>query len=112
VATQSIGFRKVRGQDPIPVARIDSEDGLSCVLDRIRRVNDFPPRAAAHLFVSPDGKAFVLHQGHQALQIWERERWNWFVGAYGKPAAQFGMLAPTLEGLSEDITQHLIDLSA
>ena len=69
-------------------------------------------KGPAHLFVEADGSAYLLHVEHTNLPVWLRERFDVFVGCYarvkrkGQPA-----LTPTIDGLCEDITEHLATLN-
>lgn len=67
----------------------------------------------AHLFVDPDGNAYVLNAMQATLPVWLNERFADYVGCYarvrrkGEPTME-----PTLSGLCDDIAQHLAGLNA
>lgn len=62
--------------------------------------------AASLLFIASNGDAYLIQEDHPASQTWFRERFRDYVGLYRIGRAPHA-LEPTLEGLLEDVADHL-----
>lgn len=70
---------------------------------------------SALLFVSPEMQVFVLSEERALAQQWLREHFAWFVGTYRPPAGRHDYrskhLDATVDGIAEDLAEHLKDLA-
>lgn len=100
-----------------PVHRVDAPAHL-CVLDpanlayaagriadRIHSLNE-ARGCGAYLFVDEDRRAYLISEDRSVSQKWCRDRFVWLVGCY-KPVPSGRHMSVTVEGLVEDLADHL-----
>jgi hypothetical protein len=98
-----------------PIAQVTRErphEVVPIVWRRIRTIirNGLAP---AYLFIDRELRVYVLNDCQFATRAWLVERWPDYVGCYstrstpGRPT-----LAPTMDGLAEDIAEHVAQLTA
>lgn len=110
------GPRRAHAHGMRPVTVIRSGERLEYpaaeILSRIQRIIA-AKIGPAYLFVDRDGDAYVLTSEQARLPLWLRDRFAEYVGCYARVRRKGeSALEPTLDGLCEDIAEHLRGLNA
>lgn len=120
--------RKVRGPNAgltqrhkplcsVPVlCRLDPANTGPAVVQIIARIQELERArgCGAYLFITPELDVYVISEARDALIAkWTREHFRWWVAFYKtirEPGKRAPVLAPTFEGVTEDVSEHLDDL--
>jgi len=82
------------------------------IVDRVR-ANQRGGRGSSYLYIDHDMSVYVIHEQHAAAREWATDlkgRWHTFVGVYQASRDRGEGLSVSLQGVFEDIREHLIDL--
>ena len=91
---------------PEPVCSVTFVAHAANLIARRVRSTTSARGCGSYLFVSPDGMAYVVSEDAAVGQSWVRERFAWLVGLY-RMGGRDNSMDPTVEGLAEDITEHM-----
>lgn len=107
-------FRKTH--EPTALCVVDPEDvavAVNLIREAIRKT-ERSRGCGAYLYVSPTLRAFVVTEERQCAAEWINTHFAWLVGYYRTHRcadASIPLLRPTLEGIHEDLQDHLLDLA-
>jgi len=101
-----------RVDNPTHLCVLDADNlpaGASRIVTRIRSMNS-ARGCGAYLFVDEERRAYLLSEDRPVSQKWIRDRFVWLVGCY-KPVPSGRHLSVTVDGLVEDLADHLRGLA-
>ena len=103
--------------EPTPLVRVNPEEPIDAVLvirDEIRRLQR--TGVGSYLFIDPELQAYVVSEVRSVAAAWLKQHFDWLVAFYAPRTKQGSktvngvpFMAATVEGLVEDIEQHLKD---
>ena len=103
---------------PTVLAVLDPKSLIDAVLQvqsEVRRLQR--TGAGSYLFVDPDLRVFVVSELRSVAAVWVKSHFGWLVAFYA-PKTKAGaksingvpFLTATVDGITEDLEQHLLDL--
>lgn len=112
-----------RDQQPRVLTILDRDNLAHGVLTIIRAIKDHRRRygCGSYLFIDQTMTAYVITEEQSVAHDWIRNRFASLVGLYCPVAHQRGLNAPpgvpegltvTVDGVTEDVTEHLAGLQA
>lgn len=110
--TANIAFHQFR--QPVSFLTLDPanlEPDIVAIVARVACI-ERARSCGAYLFIDPDLRAFVITEEKPMAREWLRTHFPWLVALYA-PKSTKGVpaLAPTLQGVTEDVKEHLADLA-
>lgn len=113
MSTHAIAHRRGPEVDPQPIGRVNPErpgEAAPTVLRRVRGIRE-KGMGPAYLFIDAALNVYVLSDCQSCTKRWTTERFKDFVGCYSTTRVPgHPTLSPTLEGLAEDIEEHVRDM--
>lgn len=98
---------KIEAPKPLCVVGPDAAEIIVAKVKAIHRADG----VGSYVFIDPAMNVYVISELKPMANAWVADRFKWLVGAYstirGKPIAG---LTATVNGVSEDIAEHLADL--
>lgn len=101
-------FRQVWPPETLGTFRPDAAEWMALqVLRRIRGVHA-GRQCGCYVFMAASGAVYVVSEERSVAAHWLRDRFRELVGFYAVRARANGLpwLAPTVEGLAEDLADH------
>jgi hypothetical protein len=104
--------------EPTPLVVLDPCTPIGAVLEiraevmRLQRTG-----AGSYLFIDPAMHVFVVSELRSVAAVWVKQHFGWLVAFYA-PRTKSGekringvpFMAATVDGITEDVEQHLLDL--
>lgn len=110
---------------PAPLCRLDEDGDVRAValfvLDTVRKIFREQHHSATYVFLDPQGQVFAISERRSVAQAWVRDHVGWLVGRYApagraarSEARRLGIpwIEPTVDGLVEDLVDHVRQLGA
>lgn len=108
---QTAGFRQVR-KPPFCLVVNPSEprEAAEALANSIRGML-YRVGCPVYLYIDDDMHAYVIPEERPIAHVWVREHLRWLVAVYGF-VHRIGepMLRPTVDGIADDLREHLADL--
>lgn len=108
--TAGIAYRQTH--EPAPLCKLDPahvREAARSVRNAVKQV-DRSRNCGVYVFVSPAMQVFAISEERSVAQAWIRERFAWLVGFYVTKRTQnprIPWLRPTLDGIDEDLRDHM-----
>lgn len=82
--------------------------------DLLRRMkaNEAARGVGSYLYVEPSGAAYILADDTGISLDWIKSHFGWLVGFYTKFGTENRGLAPTVDGIVDDLSHHLTNFKA
>lgn len=105
--------------EPRPLVALDPEHlapAVQAIREEVRRLQRLG--AGSYLYVDMDNQVYVVSELRSVAALWVKQHFGWLVAFYA-PRRKDGskrnpdgtpFLAATIEGITEDLQQHLDDL--